>query len=144
MSIDIEQVAKLANKALGVGGAIGAAIVDYERDIVLAAVGDGRHLDVATAALGSAAVVRAELASVERLGLDDRVEDVLVVLDHQYHLVRPAAAGRGGRSSLCLFVALDRSHASLAIARGELAAIAREVSGCAASEPAERPPVVPA
>jgi hypothetical protein len=134
MSIDIEQVAKLAHRALGVGGAIGAAIVDYERDTVLAAVGGTRH----------PAVVRAELASVERFGLDDGVEDVLVVLDHQYHLVRPAAAGRGGRSSLCLFVALDRSHASLAIARGEVAAIAREVSGCAASEPAERPPVVPA
>jgi hypothetical protein len=67
-------------------------------------------------------VVRAEIEVLERLGLRETIEDVLITLDTQYHLIRPVR----GRAEDRLFfsVALDRAQATLAVARHELRGIA--------------------
>src|SRR5690606_29099212 len=68
-------------------GYLGAALVDAERGEILAHDG-GARLDLATAGAGHAEVLRAKRAMMERLGLQDRIEDLLITLGRQYHMLR--------------------------------------------------------
>ncbi len=52
------------------------------------------------------------------LGLDDRVEDIVITLDTQVHLIRPI--GHADGDGLFVHVALDRSASNLVIARRDL------------------------
>jgi hypothetical protein len=52
------------------------------------------------------------------LKLNDRIEDVLITLGTQYHLIRPITSRSG--AGLFLYLALDKSRANLAMARRQL------------------------
>ncbi len=103
-------------------GFLGAALVDSERDTPLGMVGSG--IDVATAATGNAQLVQAKRRTLRRLELDDEIEDILVTLGTQYHLVRLVRA----RPGLFFYMALDRSLVNLAMARLRLADAERELT----------------
>ena len=63
--------------------------------------------------------------TLEALGIKESIEDILITLDRQYHLIR--LLSRGG-SQLFLYLALDRSRANLALARHSLRGIERDVA----------------
>ncbi|MVU76966.1 hypothetical protein GPX89_06865 [Nocardia sp. ET3-3] len=99
-------------------GALGAAVVDYGSGMPLGMLGGTKTLDMEIAAAGNTEVVRAKLRTMEQLGLNEEIEDILISLTNQYHLVRPL---RGRRSrGLFLYVALDRARGNLALARHRL------------------------
>ena len=99
-------------------GAMGAAVVDYGSGMPLGVLGGSKNLDLEVAAAGNTEVVRAKLRTIEQLGLNEEIEDVLITLTNQYHLVRPL---RGRRSpAQFLYVALDRTRGNLALARHRL------------------------
>jgi hypothetical protein len=102
-------------------GAIGAALVDYNSGMTLGTAGGGTDLDISVAAAGNTDVVRAKLRTVEMLRLSDQIEDILISLDTQYHLIRPLNS-RNGRG-LFLYLALNRSRSNLALARHRLRGI---------------------
>jgi hypothetical protein len=52
------------------------------------------------------------------LNLSEKIEDILITLDSQYHMIRPVT-GRSGKG-LFLYVALRRDRANLAMARHKL------------------------
>ncbi|WNI14388.1 hypothetical protein [Actinacidiphila sp. ITFR-21] len=101
-------------EAMTVEGAIGVALADYESGMALGTLGGGRELDLEIAAAGNTEVVRAKMRALSLLGINDTIEDILITLGTQYHLIRPVTSGR---SSLFLYLALDRSRANLALAR---------------------------
>ncbi|RKT18813.1 hypothetical protein BX285_3245 [Streptomyces sp. 1114.5] len=106
-------------EAMAIEGAIGVALVDYGSGMALGSLGDGGELDLNVAAAGNTDVVRAKMRAMEALNLhDNEIEDILISLTSQYHMVRPLTthAGRG----LFLFLALNRSRANLAMARHRL------------------------
>ena len=76
----------------------------------------GGAINMEVAAAGNADVVRAKRRVANSLGLSDVVEDILLTLSKQYHLIRPL----DGSKDLFLYVVLDRTHANLAMARHEL------------------------
>ncbi|WP_458687925.1 hypothetical protein [Nocardia tengchongensis] len=99
-------------------GALGAAVVDYGSGMPLGMLGGSKSLDLEVAAAGNTEVVRAKLRTIEQLGLNEEIEDLLITLGAQYHLVRPL---RGRRSrGLFLYVAIDRARGNLALARHRL------------------------
>jgi hypothetical protein len=104
-------------EAMAVDGAIGAALVDYESGMALGVLGGGADFDLEVAAAGNTEVVRAKARTLRTLGMQDTVEDILITLTKQYHLIRPLASTSG---SLFLYLALDRSRSNLALARHAL------------------------
>ncbi|MEV5838778.1 hypothetical protein [Nocardia sp. NPDC052112] len=104
-----------------IDGAIGAAVVDYDSGMALGMLGSSKALDLQVAAAGNTEVVRAKLRTMEQLGLNEAIEDILITLSGQYHIIRPMT----GRKSqgLFLYLALDRGRANLALARHRLKGI---------------------
>lgn len=105
-------------EAMTIEGAIGVALVDYTSGMALGVVGGGKDLDLTVAAAGNTDVVRAKLRAMEMLGLTEAIEDILITLDTQYHLIR-LLTGRAGKG-LFMYVALNKTRANLAMARHQL------------------------
>jgi hypothetical protein len=105
-------------EAMVIEGAIGVALVDYTSGLTLGVLGGGPSLDMNVAAAGNTDVVRAKVRTLEMLGLGDSIEDILITLDTQYHLIRLLKSR--GADSLFLYLALNKSRANLGMARHQL------------------------
>ncbi|GAA2230406.1 MULTISPECIES: hypothetical protein [Streptomyces] len=99
-------------------GALGTALVDYTSGMALGTMGGGKDLDLTVAAAGNTDVIRAKVRTMEHLGLKGEIEDILITLGSQNHLLRPLK-GRGG-NGLFLYLVLDRKTSNLAMARHQL------------------------
>ena len=111
--------------AMQISGAIGAALVDSASGMALGTIGGTKDFDLTVAAAANTDVIRAKARTMEMLGLTETIEDMLVTLSTQYHLIRPLAA-RSGRG-LFLYLALDKARANLAMARHQLRVIEEQL-----------------
>ena len=104
-------------EAMEIDGAAAVALVDYESGMSLGALGSG-SLDLDVAAAGNTEVIRAKLRTMHALNLNDEIEDILITLGKQYHLIRllQSSSGRG----LFLYLVLDKNKSNLAMARRRL------------------------
>jgi hypothetical protein len=108
-----------------IDGALGAAVVDYTSGQALGVVGGSRGLDLNVAAVGNSGVVRAKVRTMELLDLDDEIEDILITLDTQYHLIRILKSEKAER--LFLYLALDKDSADLSAAQSHLKKLGSEL-----------------
>ncbi|MFD5827845.1 hypothetical protein [Lentzea sp. NPDC060358] len=106
-------------EAMSINGAVGVALVDYDSGMSLGHVGGGDWLNLEIAAAGNTEVVRSKLRVMQTLGLTDTIEDILITLHRQYHLIR-LMSGVKSRGSLFLYLVLERDVANLALARHQL------------------------
>ena len=95
-------------------GAMCAAVVDYNSGMMLGSIGTGVDLELAAA--GNTEVVRAKMKTMKALGLNDSIEDILITLGKQYHIIRPSAKLAG----IFIYYVLDSSRANLALARRKI------------------------
>jgi hypothetical protein len=105
--------------AMTIDGAMAAALVDFRSGMCLAQAGTAVNLDLAAA--GNTQVVRAKLQTMESLGLRKGIEDILITLTDQYHLIRLVPNNAG----LFLYLVLDKNKGNLALARYKLTEIER-------------------
>ncbi|WP_353942990.1 hypothetical protein ABII15_15990 [Streptomyces sp. HUAS MG91] len=115
----------LKDAIASIEGASAAALVDYTSGMALGTIGGSKSFDLEVAAAGNTDVVRAKLRTMEHLGIKDEIEDILITLNSQYHLIR-LIKGRGG-NGLFLYLVLDSSRANLAMARHQLKKIEAEL-----------------
>ncbi|MET9852235.1 hypothetical protein ABZY57_04685 [Streptomyces sp. NPDC006450] len=115
----------LKEATTSIDGVLGVALVDCSSGMALGTIGGGKDLDLTVAAAGNTDVVRAKLRTMEMLGLKDEIEDILISLGGQYHLIR-LLKGRGS-AGLFLYLALDKTRANLAMARHQLKKIEAEL-----------------
>lgn len=114
-----ESLAKLES----MDGFIGAGLVDSDSGMCLGIVGGGALLNIEVAGAANAEVVRAKRKAVKALNLKDDIEDILITLGKQYHLIRPLK----NRPGVFFYVAIDRSRANLAMARFSLTDVEKDI-----------------
>ena len=68
--------------------------------------------------------IRAKQRVIGTLGLHDAIEDVMVTLGKQYHLIRFL----GPELGVFLYLVLDRERSNLGLGRHKLAALARRIT----------------
>jgi hypothetical protein len=105
-----------------IDGGIACAVVDSNSGMVLGKEGNGVNLDVAAA--GNTEVVRAKLKTMKALGLKEKIEDILITLSSQYHIIRPIAEKPG----LFIYLVLDKAKANLAMARYRVTEVESQLS----------------
>ena len=96
---------------LTLDGAMCAAVVDANSGMLLGKAGTGLNLEIAAA--GNTEVVHAKVKTMRALGLAGSIEDVLITLDNQYHIITLIKAKEG----LFVYTVLDKAKANLAMAR---------------------------
>ena len=95
-----------------IAGFMGACLVDSESGMMIASFGGGK-LDMEAVAALNAQVVKAKLEAIRSLGSSERIEDILISMGKQLHLVRPLEKA----PDVFLHVALDKKFANLGMAR---------------------------
>ncbi len=104
-------IAESLSELLKTEGGLACAVVDANSGMVLGKEGTAINLDVAAA--GQTEVVRAKLKTMKALGIKDKIEDILITLNTQYHIIRPIVDKPG----LFIYLVLDKAKSNLAMAR---------------------------
>lgn len=96
---------------LQLDGAMGSCIVDYTSGLMLGSEGSGVDLELAAA--GNTKVVKAKMDTMKSLKIKGAIEDILITLEDQFHIIRPTTKHDG----LFIYLVLDSNKANLALAR---------------------------
>lgn len=102
-----------------IDGYVASALVDCESGMAMAK--DGTEIDLDLAAAGNAEVLKSKRKVASMLSLNDNIEDLLITLSKQYHLLRPLETN----NKVFLYLVLDRARGNLAMARHELKSFER-------------------
>jgi len=104
-----------------IDGVIGTCLVDIASGMVLGKAGGGSH-NMELAGAANTEVIRAKLKAMSALGLKDNIEDILITLGTQFHLIRLH------ENVLFLYVMMDKAKANLALARHKVYAIEKDLT----------------
>lgn len=114
----------ILDRLMEIDGAVGCCLVDSNSGMVLAQAGGGSGLNLEVAAAGNTEVVRAKRKTMKSLDLKDAIEDILITLGRQYHLIRLLKSNE----ALFMYLVLDKGRANLAMARHVLADAEKDVA----------------
>ena len=115
-------IKQILEDLLTIDGAMCGAVVDSTSGMMLGSLGSGVDLEVAAA--GNTEVVRAKMKTMRSLGLNDTIDDILITLGRQYHIIRPLARKDG----VFLYLVLDKSKSNLALARRKVQDVERDLT----------------
>ena len=113
----LESIAKIEEE---VNGVIATAAVDLDSGMTLAAKSNRSDFDLTVASAYNSELVKQKLKIMKALNLKSNLEDMLLTLSDQIHLIKILAG-----NSTFLYLAADRSTTNLAILR---TAVARHTS----------------
>jgi hypothetical protein len=92
-------------------GFIAASLVDLESGMTLAVKSVRSDFDLTAASAYNSELVKQKLKIMQTLGLNGMIEDMLITLSEQIHLIKMITP------ATFLYLAVDRSQSNLAIVR---------------------------
>jgi predicted regulator of Ras-like GTPase activity (Roadblock/LC7/MglB family) len=104
----IEVLDKIANDA---NGFIAASLVDLDSGMTLAIKGSRTEFDLTAASAYNSELVKQKLKIMRTLGLSGTIEDMLITLTDQIHLVKLVGP------NTFLYLAVDRKQSNIALVR---------------------------
>ena len=108
-----KQLLEMFGKIEGdVNGVIATAVVDLESGMTLAAKTNRSDFDLAVASAYNSELVKQKMKIMRALNLKASLEDMLITLSDQFHLLKFLPGG-----SSFVYLAADRSGTNLAILR---------------------------
>lgn len=122
-----QKIPESLDTALEIDGALGIALGDWKSGMCLGFKGTDTpafpeaNLEMAVAT--TTEVIRAKMRVLEAVGVKEDIEEILIVLKTQYHLVRLVKSVRG----LFFYLAIDRDKGNLALARMKLDQVAKQL-----------------
>lgn len=105
----LEAIAKIEGD---VNGVIASAVVDMESGMTLAAKSNRGDFDLTVASAYNSELVKQKIKIMRALGLKSALEDMLLTLTDQIHLIKLLPGG-----ATFLYLAAERSGTNLAILR---------------------------
>ena len=111
-------------KLMQLDGALGTCLVDSNSGMMLGSEGGTGTVNLEVAAAGNTEVVRAKRKTMKALNLRDTIEDILITLHNQYHLIRPLVSN----DALFIYLVIDKQRGNLAMARHQLASVEKDLS----------------
>ena len=115
MSMEKELNDVIAKIEADMSGFIAASVVDLESGMTLAAKSARPEFDLAVASAYNSELVKQKLKIVKALNLKTTLEDVLLTLGDQLHLIKIFPGGH-----TFLYLAADRASTNLAIVRNSV------------------------
>ncbi len=98
-----------------VSGVVATAVVDLESGMTLAAKSNRADFDLASASAYNSELVKQKIKIMRSLNLKSTLEDMLLTLSDQFHLIRFMPGG-----TAFLYLAAERSGTNLAILRNSV------------------------
>ncbi|MGP9693599.1 hypothetical protein ACT3TZ_03120 [Brachybacterium sp. AOP25-B2-12] len=94
-----------------INGFIGASVVDIESGMPLTSVSRRPDFDLDVASAYNSEMVKAKIKTIRALGLNSRLDDMLLTLDDQLHLIKLLSP------HVFLYLAAERQGTNLALLR---------------------------
>ena len=99
-----------------VSGVVASAVVDLDSGMTLAAKSNRSDFDLAVAGAYNSELVKQKMKIMKALNLKSSLEDMLLTLSDQFHLIKFLPGG-----TTFLYIAVERSGTNLAILRTSVA-----------------------
>ena len=110
------------DKEMEIDGAVGVALIDYTSGGCLGARG-GQQIDMELAGAAITEVIRSKKRIIDSLELDESIDEIIITLGGQYHLIQAFDQHDG----IFSYLILDKDRSSLPLARTHLRAIDRKL-----------------
>lgn len=115
MASEKEMIAAFEGIQQDVPGFIAASLVDIDSGMTLAVLSSRTDFDLAAASAFNSEIVKQKMKTIKALGLQSKLEDILLTLSDQLHLIKMV-----GDTSF-LYLAAEKASTNLAIIRSSAA-----------------------
>ncbi len=105
----------MENMIGSVEGLIGLSVTDVNTGESYEAYSSDSSFDAKVASAYNLEVVRAKIAAIKALGLEEEIEEISIVLSSQIHIINISPS-----KTYFIYMAVDSSKANIGIARGLL------------------------
>lgn len=111
MSTEKEAVSAFEKIQAEVPGFIAASLVDIESGMTLAVLTSRPEFDLAAASAFNSEIVKQKIKTIKALGLDSTLDDILLTLSDQLHLIKMVG------EVAFIYLAVEKAATNLAIIR---------------------------
>ena len=118
--MDMSNIEGILKDILSLNGALATSLFDWESGMVLG-MDVNTDFNIELASAGNSEVVKAKMATMKSLGLEGSINDILITLTDQIHIIKMVESN----PELCLYVALDATKGNLALARNKLKMVSK-------------------
>lgn len=120
-SIDKNYIEDALNQIFELKGVIAVSLVDWESSTILGTKSKN-DFNIIDASKSNTNMLRVKMDIIKRLNLDSSIEEILITLTDQIHIINILS----DYPELYIYVALDSNKTNLALARGRVKVIGEE------------------